>query len=298
MKGSEKGMAIVLVLMIMALMTAMVVEFAGATYTANAALSNRRDVQSLSLAAKSGISLLAKILSDNYERYSYTYPGTVEMPIVNILDNYDGKVLIKVEDENAKFNLNSLVLPNNTLNKTAYESLKILLKYLELNEKIADNVADWIDRDSEPRLEKSEESAKNAYMDSVDELWLIIDSKSCEKLLPFVTIYGIDEVYTNIININTASIPVLMALDDTMTPELAERIANYRSIKPFQQITDIMKVAGFDGPLGQSLMGRITVKASNFRISSEASKNGIKRIIECVFKKTPAGFTVGYWQEM
>jgi len=296
-KNSEKGMAIVLVLIIMALMTAMVVEFAGATYTANAALSNWRENQRLSLIARSGINILVKVAADNYDRYSYTYPGSIEMPVPSITDDFEGQLVIKIADENAKFNLNSLVLPNGTLNQMAYESLKRLLKNLELDEKIADRIADWIDRDAEPKIAKSEEGAKNDYLDSVDELCVIIDSGSCEKVLPFVTVYGIGTVSANIININTAPVAVLMVLDDMMTAELAARIENYRSLEPFQKTSDIVKVAGFEGTLGQSLIGRITVKASNFRITSIAEQNRMKRIIECVMERSGGGFKVRYWQE-
>jgi general secretion pathway protein K len=297
MKNSEKGIAVVLVLLIMAVMTAMVVEFASMTYTANASLANWRDSQTLSLATRSGINLAVKVLSDKYDRYTYTYPGSIAMPIPNILEKFEGIVVIKAEDENGKFNINSLIMPNNTVNKTEYESFKRLLKNLNLNENIADKVADWIDNDKEPRLEKSEEGAKNAYMDSVSELYLIIDAESYEKLLPFITVYGIGNVYSNIININSASIPVLMAFDDAITAALAERIVNYRTVEPFQHTTDIVKVAGFEGSLGQSLMGRITVKASNFHIISEASVNGIKRIIDSIISMTSGSFTVRYWQE-
>jgi general secretion pathway protein K len=297
MNRSHSGMALVIVLMIMAIMTAMVVEFASATYTANASLYNWRNVQSLSLAAGSGINLAIKMASDNYERYSYTYPGTVSVPVPNVLENFEGNVMIKVEDENAKFNLNSLVLPNGTLNNAAYESFKRLLVQLELDEQIADKIADWINRNRETGLRILEVNAKNAYMASVDELWLIADSKACEKLLPLVTVYGVRAVYANIININTASAPVLMALDDTMTSVLAERIVNYRSVEPFQKTSDIVKVAGFEGQLGQLLMGKIVVKASNLRITSEASQDRLKRIIDCVVENSGGVFTVRYWQE-
>lgn len=297
MNRSQKGIALVIVLMIMAIMTAMVVEFASDTYTANASLYNWREAQSLSLAARSGINLAVKVAADNYERYSYTYPGIVVVPVPNVLENFEGKVVVKVEDENAKFNLNSLVSPNGTINKVAYESLKRLLVQLGLDEQIADKVTDWIGRNRKMGLGNLESSAKNAYMNSVDELWLIADSKACEKLVPLVTIYGIGAIYANIININTASVPVLMALDDMMTSALAERIINYRSIEPFQSISDIVKVAGFEGPLGQSLIGKITVKASNFHITSEASKDRLKRIIECIVENSGGGFVVRYWQE-
>lgn len=297
MNRSEKGMAVVLVMLVVALMTAIVVEFASATYTAGVALSNWRNGQRLSLAARSGVTLLAKMLSDKYDAYSYTYPGVVESPVPNILKDFEGQVVIRIEDENAKFNLNSLVLPNGILDAQAYASFKRLLRNLHLDEHIADRVADWVDRDGEPRFSGSEDGAKNAYLDSPDELYLIIDPESCKKLLPFVTVYGMGEVCSNKININTASTAVLMTLDDDLTQELAHRIENYRLLEPFKYASDIVKVAGFEGPLGLSLMGRVAVKASNFRIISTASENGIKLIIDCVVEANGKSFVIKYWQE-
>ncbi len=297
MKHSEHGMAVVLVLMIMALVTAMVVEFAAASYTASAVFSNWRNAQQLSLAARSGITLLSKTVSDNYGRYSYTYPGIVTTPVANALGDFHGLLQVTAEDENAKFNVNALVFPNGELNTAAYDSLKRLLKQSELDAHLADRIADWIDRDHEPRLADSEKGAKNGYLDSVDELRLIIDPESCKTLLPLVTVYGMGDVYAGTVNINTAPIPVLMSLDDAVTRELAERIVEYRSVEPFKAPSDIVKVAGFEGALGQSLQGRIAVKASNFRFTSEASEDRIRRIIQCVVRMQGTRGTIQYWQE-
>jgi len=299
MMGSEKGMAVVLTLLILAMITAMVVEFVYGVYTTNAGLYNWREAQKLSLAAKSGISLTTKMISENQNRYSYTYPGSVEMPVENILKGFSGKVVIRVVDENGKFNLNSLIWPNGTTNETAFNSFIRLLKNLNLDENIAYRVADWIDRDLEPRRRDSEEGAKNDYLDSVDELLLVkgIDSQAYDKLSPLVTVYGIEQVYNNLININTASRTVIMSLDDNITETLAERVINYRALEPFNGVSDLVRVAGFEGPLGQSLMNKITVKASNFRITSVAEEDRIKRVIECVIVVRGDGFLIGYWQE-
>jgi general secretion pathway protein K len=299
MMGSEKGMAVVLTLLILAMITAMVVEFVYGVYTTNAGLYNWREAQKLSLAAKSGISLTTKIISENQNRYAYTYPGSVEMPVENILKGFSGKVVIRVVDENGKFNLNSLIWPNGTTNEAAFDSFIRLLKNLNLDENIAYRVADWIDRDLEPRRTDSEEGAKNDYLDSVDELLLIkgIDSQAYDKLSSLVTAYGIQQVYNNLININTASRAVIMSLDDNITEALAERVINYRALEPFNRVSDLVRVAGFEGPLGQSLMNKITVKASNFRITSVAEEDGIKRVIECVIVVGGDGFLIGYWQE-
>jgi len=299
MMGSEKGMALVLTLLILAMITAMVVEFVYGVYTTNAGLYNWREAQKLSFAAKSGISLTTKIISENQSRYSYTYPGSIEMPVENILKGFSGNVVIRVVDENGKFNLNSLIWPNGTMNETAFDSLIRLLKNLNLDENIAYRVADWIDRDLEPRRRDSEEGTKNDYLDSVDELLFVkgIDSQAYDKLLPLVTVYGIERVYNNLININSASRAVIMSLDDSITEAMAERVINYRALEPFNRVSDIVKIVGFEGPLGQSLMNKITVKASNFRITSVAEEDRIKRIIECVIAVKGDTFLIGYWQE-
>jgi general secretion pathway protein K len=292
-------MALVLTLLILAMITAMVVEFVYGVYTTNAGLYNWREAQKLSLAAKSGISLTTKMISENQNRYSYTYPGSLEMPVENILKGFSGKVVIRVVDENGKFNLNSLIWPNGTTNEAAFSSFIRLLKNLNLDENIAYMVADWIDRDLEPRRGDSEKGAKNDYLGSVDELLLVkgIDSQAYDKLSPLVTVYGIEQVYNNLININTASRAVMMSLDDNITEALAERVIKYRALEPFNRVSDIVKVAGFEGPLGQSLMNKITVKASNFRITSMAEENRIKRVIECVIAVKSNGFLISYWQE-
>jgi general secretion pathway protein K len=299
-KAKEKGMATVLVLMVMAIITAMVVEFAYASYTSTIALSNWTDIQRLSGVARSAVYVAVKELAEKHAGVSYTYPDKIEMVLEKILANFEGKVLISVEDENAKFNLNSLVSPNGTMNTLAYGSLQRLLKNLDLDERIAERIADWIDRNEEPRLADSEVGAKNDYMDSVEELSLIrgVDNKTFAKLLPFITVYGMNGVTTNLVNINTAPLFVIMALDENITRDLAERIINYRSLQPFQQVSDIVKVAGFEGSLGQSLMGRIAVKTSHFRMISIAEDNGIRRAIECVIESEGSGFTIRYWQEV
>lgn len=298
---SEKGMALVITLMILVIITAIVTEFSYGIYTATSSLYNWKGSQRLSYVARSGITLATKTISGMQNTYSYTYPDRIEIPVENILEGYGGSLIVRVEDENSRFNLNSIVYENGTLNTDAYNSFKRLLKHLGLKEDIADRVADWIDRDHQPRLQESEDNAKNAHMDSKDELLYVkgIDYQTYEKLLPYVTVYGIDRTDADLININTAPIPVIMSLNDAITKELAERIVHYRDIEPFKKISDVVKVAGFEGSLGQSLMSKIAVKTSNFKITATAEENKIKRVIESIVEiKGSSQRTIKYWMEV
>lgn len=289
--SSERGMALVLTLMVLVLITAMVVEFSYGVYTTTSALHNWKDSQRLSFVSKSGISLALKTISDVPKNDLYRFPGRMEIPVENILEGFSGAVVVTVEDENAKFNLNSLRIQASQI------VFKRLLKNLGLDEGIADRVADWIDVGSEPTLRDSEDGAKNAFMDSVDELLLIkgIDRRAYETLLPYVTVYDYEGTNDSRININTAAIPVIMSLSERISKEIAENIVNHRKLEPFKLPGDLSK-AGLDERL---VAGKYTFgPPGNFRITSVSEENRIKRVIESVVTVGGISQTVKYWREM
>ena len=112
----NRGMALVITLLVVAILTAVVVEFAYGVYISTNALHNWQTAQRLSLAAKSATRLGARLITENASLYPYTYPGQMEIVQKIPFDEIDGTILLRIEDENSKFNLNSLVCPNGTLN--------------------------------------------------------------------------------------------------------------------------------------------------------------------------------------
>jgi len=294
---NQKGMALVITLMVLVIITAMVVEFSYGVYTGTTSLYNWRDSQRLSIMAKSGVNVAAKYLSTMVGSQNYSYPGSIELPVENPFEDFKGVLTVKIEDENSKFNVNTIVGPDGrTLNVIAYDSFKRLLKNLSLDEMIADRIADWIDSDSEPRLADSETGAKNAPMDSVDEILLIngISEKDYKALLPYITVYGRRD--NLIVNINGAEKPVLMCLSEAITADLAQNLINYRNATPFGDTADISKVTGFS-EIGGSLIGKIDIQGSVYRVTSSAESGGVKRIIETVLNVSPSSVTVSYWKE-
>ena len=289
--GNSEGMVLVLTLMILTLITAMVVEFAYGVYTSTSALYNWRDSQRLSFVAKSGVVMAVNTISGAPYSELYRYLGR-EIPVPGIPEGFNGSFIIRAEDENSKFNLNSL------RNADSVREFKRLLGNLSLEEVIAERVADWIDTDSEPKLRDSEEGAKNAFMDSVDELLLIknVDRQTYEKLSPYVTVYGFVGVEDRRININTAAIPVIMSLDETITREMAERLVRSRELEPFTMPGDLAN-AGFAVNLSPDII--TTDFPINFRITSVSEENKIKRVIEGVVKVNRGSQgTIFYWREM
>ena len=148
---------------------------------------------------------------------------------------------IRIEDENSKFNINSIIYENGSTNEAALSSLKKLLDYLKIDPDLALLLADWIDPDNEPRLPYSEDTAKDSFLWSSDELQLVegITPDTYKKISPYLTV---SDKLGRKININTAEIPVLLSLHKEMTESLARSIVEYRNGYPFEEWSHIQKV--------------------------------------------------------
>ena len=159
----QQGVALVVVLLALVLLTAMVVEFSYGVYTGTNDLYNWRDAQRLSVMAKSGVNVSANLLSNKDMVSQYT--ESIEMPVENPFEDFNGIITVRIEDEDAKFNLNAIIPIMIDLEESDRKVLTIVLKdfskSLSLDVKIADRLVDWIDTNSEARLSDSEVGAKN-----------------------------------------------------------------------------------------------------------------------------------------
>ena len=144
----------------------MVVEFSYGVYTGTNNLYNWRDAQRLSLMAKSGVNVTARMLKEVANTTEYKTQNHIEMPVENPFEDFQGNINVRIEDETAKFNLNALVRPagDREVNMGAYNALKRLLSVLKLDERIADRIVDWIDENSEVTISGGEAGAKNTFL--------------------------------------------------------------------------------------------------------------------------------------
>jgi general secretion pathway protein K len=295
----KKGSALVVVLATVALIVALLSEFIYSVYTSTISFDYWQKSQGLSLAARSGLVLASRAITQVGGIYNLSPNDSIFIPVPKVTDAYRGSLTLRAYDENARFNLNSLVFQNGQVNPAGYESFKRLLRTLKIDEEVADLIVDWLDRDNDPRMSGSEEGAKNAYFDALDEIYQIkgLKVQDIEALWDYVTVYGYDRIDSPLVNINSASVPVIMSIDNRISREMADRILNYRSLEPFKDPADITKVSGFEGPIGQSMIGKIAVRVRRLRVFSEAEVDRVKRTIECVVELQDNNAIVRYWSE-
>jgi general secretion pathway protein K len=287
MVSNNTGAALIITLLLMTLITGLVVEFVYEVYIGTSSLSNWRDAQKASLIAKSGQSITSNYIKGINE-LSYTYYDELLLP-VELDFGPDTRLTVKLEDENAKFNINSIVYDRGATDPDAVASLKKLFEFLDIDPSLALSIADWIDSDSEPQIGDSESNAKNSDLWDIEELKYIkgMDDEIFNKVSPFITVHG--NRLNPQININTAMLPVLISIEH-ITENLAKDIISYRENSPFESEQDIIRVDSIWG----NVLTRITVKSSYFRVIARAEVNGTTRIIESVMDTS---MNIHLWRE-
>lgn len=307
---SKKGFVLVVVLVIVALLISLVTLFVSEVYLENSSTRSSLESTQGSLFASGGISAARQALVQELSGRSYnSLLDAWATPVVLRDTEGQGSLRIGIEDESGKFNLNTLVLPDGSINEASYAVGKRLFMRLHLPMELLNTIADWIDPDDQQREGGAEARwyqsmpqpyrPRNAPMRTLEELKRLKGVEPFyETLRPYVTVY--DEypapVSQTPVNINTAPEELLMALDERITPDLAALITRHRKEKPFQHPAELGQVPGM-APITPALLTRISTKGSVFSVNAEASVQGTTRRIEAVVRVTGATTATIYWRE-
>lgn len=179
-----------------------------------------------------------------------------------------GVIQVQLEDLQSRFNLNNLV-NNDQPNWAAITVLQRLLTILDLPPELAAVVVDWIDSNNEPQLPNGAEEntylaktpayrTANRPLRSPSELRLLagFNTDSYQKLLPYVTTLPTP----TLININTASLPILRAVVTDLSEINAQAIIATRQNQPFNSLPDFL--------VHEALAG-LKVETNNLAVSSQ-----------------------------
>lgn len=163
-----------------------------------------------------------------------------------------GSIVGRLIDLQSRFNVNNLVLQNGGVDQGAVTYYKRLLHNLEIDERLADALVDWIDSDINVRFPDGAEDetylsqeppyrAANQRMADVSELRLVkgYTAEVVAKLLPHVVALPVRTP----VNVNTAGAVVLSAAAENVSVSDAERLVDdrgedgYASVDSFRQNT-------------------------------------------------------------
>lgn len=220
----------------------------------------------------------------------------------------DGKIFILIEDENRKFNPNSMLAQDKKENEAAVSQFKNLLRLTDMRPNFANSVLDWMDEDSNRRIPGGAESVdyknfpcKNAPLDGIEELLLLPKIEKQDfygKIVYGKKIPGLTELLTAFgggkININTASAIVLQSLDEKIDEKMAAQIILRREEKPFSSLNDLLDINGIDLNLIYRISGLSDIKSDAFKIIITVEYGADKFKFTNIVKRTGQNFKLVY----
>ncbi len=242
--------------------------------------------------------------------YDYALEALAQDGAANAFDHYNeawavalpelpierGALSGRLRDLNGRLNLNS-VWQAGARNQVAIRRFERLLTVLELDVRIAQHIADAIDPDQlsqggseDPDYAKVARRAPNRYLSDVSELRNIdgIDAKAYALLAPHVSALPADAT----LNINTASVPVLMSLSNGFAEELASRVwqkgkARYGNVSEW--VVELDQAGLRISPDEQK---DLSVQSSYFSALARVKLDGIDHYSQATLRRTPAGLVV------
>jgi general secretion pathway protein K len=204
-----------------------------------------------------------------------------------------GKIAGRLSDMNGCLNVNRLV-QGSDVNAVERQRWDRLLQILKLDIGLTEAIIDWVDSDSTPLPRGAEDlsyllltppyRAGNQPMRHVSELRLVrgIDAEVFAALEPHVCAAPADSA----LNVNTASLQVLMSLAPEMSEVVARRLYNegrarYDSV---DMLLSQLREAGLDPGDGSGL----SVASSRFLAESVIDMDGIEIAYFSVIERKPA----------
>jgi len=322
---SERGIALFLVLWVMALLTVIAGEFCYFVRTeANITRNFKEETQTYYI-AMSGLSFAIGelVVNELVPRQVKAPDGKEEQEDIRWRINTDipaipfGDGQFKVERENESGKVN--------LNRAGESLLKMMLSNFAIDDAnkniIVDSIIDWRDKDSLHRLNGAEDDyylslpqpykSKNGDFTSIEELLLVrgvTPGIFYGGLKDMVAVYQDKETGLgnriivkfdfDKININAASPRMLRALP-RMTEDVVQAIIKYREKKDFRSLTDLSLLVGSDIYAGispyitLSLSPYYTIKSVGMLKDSQ-TREGVQAVVK-IDRRLTKGYEVIQW---
>ena len=277
-KADERGVALLLALLILTLLVALILEFDAEARREYREAAAFRDNFKASMLTRAAVQAARAVLRQDFLRDKQTgeiFDGPTDlwaMPIKNYAIG-DGLLSAQIQDERGKLNLNDLAANagDEIQKKARIRRVERLFQLLQINPDLVDTLVDWIDQDDNPQPAGAEslyyQSQKPAYraangtLPALGDLSLVkgFTPDIIDKLSRYVTVYPQDGGAP--VNINTADPLVIQALDPEITQSIATEIVQGR---PFKKKEDLDRIGSF-----QSIGAKLRSVGTVYDVKSE-----------------------------
>jgi general secretion pathway protein K len=304
----NRGMALLLVLVIVALLTSLLTDLAFSTMVDMRLTETFRDTTRAYYLAKGGINAGRMILKADHN----TYDSLNESWSIGVI-NYpvgDGSVTVRIEDQDGKLAINSLVSGNNPQAIMVDRFYRLLVE-MDVGRdadpaEMTAALIDWLDTGDDPYLAIHTDGqnlpvagaediyyrslspayhCKNGPIETLEELTLVkgFTPEIVKRISPYLAVDG-----SVAVNINTASAEVLKSLDLQISREAVDDIIDYRLSEPIKNIVQLEQVVSPEVYIvlkSLANQGQLGTTSKYYLIESSALVNdGSRRLVAEVNK--------------
>jgi general secretion pathway protein K len=305
--GDQKGVALVLTLLILTLLVVTGLEMNRAVRVEATLAENFRDLTQASYIAQSGVEIARALIQEDDPSYDGPDERWAQFEILASHSARlfpEGHFAGRILDENSKFNPNGMA----DSSSKKKEQMDRLLQLLGHPTDWTDALLDWLDADDQPRArgaekefylsKKSPHLPKNGPLGSLDELLLIkgvtpvllYGEEGKEGLMNYLTVQSDGRI-----NINTAGLSVLMSLSPKIDQTMAKAVLTYRMEKPFRKTEDLRSLPGWDA-VYSSISSEITVGSSYFSVEVLGIYREARATLQAVIRREGRKTRVLSWK--
>ena len=269
-RRNDRGVALLIVLLVTALLIALVFEFAYGTRVSLRAAVNFRDSQRAYFLARSGVNFAGTLLADNLKNNkpqdNLEQREWQPLPFIPISD---AEIRVRWEDESGKINVSNL-----SRGSDGYNRLSKLFDIRGISQEVLDRISVWMIAER-----------RNFYV--LTELHRFLSEEEFGKVEDFVTVSPVTKI-----NINTASAEVLQSLG--LSAGAAGLIVEQRIREPFDDQAKVNTAPGMD----TAVAGQLGITSNIFKVDSHATVGGYTKQVQAVITRTSSGFTISYWRAL
>jgi general secretion pathway protein K len=276
-RADERGVALLLALLILTLLTALILEFDAEARREYRAAATFRDDYKASMLTRAAVQAARAVLQQDLMREKMTgqkYDGPTDiwaMPIKNYAIG-DGFLTAQIQDEMGKLNLNDLASSSGSEVEQKKKVLRVkrLFELLRVNPNLVDALIDWVDQDEVPQPTGAESlyyqslrppyRSANSPLPGLGDLRLIkgFTPDIIERISPYVTVYPLEGGAA--VNLNTADPIVIQTLDPSISQTVAIETVQGR---PYKTKVELDRIGNFQ-EIGRALRNDYDVRSDYF----------------------------------
>lgn len=310
-RRGERGIALVITLLILTLLVVTGLELHRAVQVEATLAGNFRDLTQASYIAQSGVEIARALIQEDEPSYDDLNERWAQLATLSFYSHQlfnEGSFSGQILDENGKINVNGLIDSFGNVVLKKREQVERLSALLGHDPEFLDALLDWLDPDDQRRPQGAERddylgknlgyAPKNGPLDSLGEILLIRGVKpevfygTAEKegLQNYLTITSDGRI-----NINTASLPVLMSLSPKIDRVMAQAVLDYRLEKPFHRLEDLRMITGWDEVFPQ-ISGEITIRSNFFSVEMAGYFHDARAMVRAIIKREGKKTKVLSWR--